>query len=163
MQYTEKFKEEMVRKMVGPGAMSAYRLAQECGVSQTSLSKWRREAMVGAVKKPSTGPLKKRWNSAEKLRVLMAAARVGDKGLGELLRSEGLHESDLKRFEQELSEDSKSTRKKSDPGDKKRIKELEREVRRKDKALAEATALVVLSKKLNAYFEGVEVGDTEND
>jgi len=33
-----------------------------------------------------------------------------------------------------------------------RIKELERELRRKDKALAETAALLVLSKKLQAIF-----------
>ena len=36
-------------------------------------------------------------------------------------------------------------------------------MRRKDKALAEATALVVLSKKLNAYVEEVEVGDMSEE
>jgi transposase len=36
--------------------------------------------------------------------------------------------------------------------DRRRIKELEREVRRKDKALAETAALLVLSKKLEAVF-----------
>ena len=39
----------------------------------------------------------------------------------------------------------------------KRIKELERELRRKDKALAETAALLVLSKKLSAiYGEGAD-------
>jgi hypothetical protein len=36
--------------------------------------------------------------------------------------------------------------------DKRRIAELERELRRKDKALAEAAALLVLSKKVEAIF-----------
>ena len=36
--------------------------------------------------------------------------------------------------------------------DRRRIKELEPEVRRKDKALAEAAALLVLSKKAEAIF-----------
>ena len=36
--------------------------------------------------------------------------------------------------------------------DQKRIKELERELRRKDKALAEAAALLVLSKKVRALY-----------
>ena len=36
--------------------------------------------------------------------------------------------------------------------DQRRIKELERELRRKEKALAEAAALLVLSKKLGAIF-----------
>ena len=37
--------------------------------------------------------------------------------------------------------------------DARRIKELERELRRKDKALAETAALLVLSKKLEAIFQ----------
>lgn len=40
--------------------------------------------------------------------------------------------------------------------DRKRIKELEREPRRKDKALAETAALFVLSKKLQAIFHKSE-------
>ena len=36
--------------------------------------------------------------------------------------------------------------------DRRRIKELERELRRKDKALAETAALLVLSKKVAAIF-----------
>lgn len=36
--------------------------------------------------------------------------------------------------------------------DRRRIKELERDLRRKEKALAEAAALLVLSKKLEAIF-----------
>jgi uncharacterized protein YijF (DUF1287 family) len=41
--------------------------------------------------------------------------------------------------------------------DHRRIKELERELRRKDKALAETAALLVLSKKLSAiYGEGAD-------
>lgn len=36
--------------------------------------------------------------------------------------------------------------------DKNRIRELERELRRKDAALAETAALLVLRKKLNAYW-----------
>jgi hypothetical protein len=36
--------------------------------------------------------------------------------------------------------------------DKKRIAELERELRRKDKALAETAAILVLRKKMNAFW-----------
>ena len=39
-----------------------------------------------------------------------------------------------------------------DEADRRRIKELERELRRKDKALAETAALLVLSKKLEVIF-----------
>lgn len=167
MQYSEEFKEQMVRKMTGPSKMSANRLSQQCGVGQPTLSKWLREAKVSAMTKSTKGRSPKRWTASEKLRVVMAAAAAGEAGRGELLRREGLHEADLERFQRDLTEvvesSSKPGRPKRDPGDKKRIQQLEREVRRKDKALAEATALVVLSKKLNAYFGEDEVGDTNKE
>ena len=43
--------------------------------------------------------------------------------------------------------------------DRRRIKELERDLRRKEKALAEAAALLVLSKKVEAIFNK----DTDED
>lgn len=165
MEYSERFKAEMVRKMMGPSAMSANRLSKENGIGQPTLSRWLREAKLEVMKRSLKSAVRKHWTASEKLRVVLAAAGAGEAGRGELLRREGLHEADLSRFEQELAEamgnSGKTARTKRDPADKKRIQELEREVRRKDKALAEATALVVLSKKLNAYFAGDEVGDTK--
>lgn len=163
MQYTEGFKEQMVRKMMGPSSMSANRLSKECGVRQPTLSRWLREAKVSAMSKPKERTSRKRWTAAEKLRVVMEAAATGEAGKGELMRREGLHSADLERFQRELSEEPKGVVAKRTPGDRKRIKELEREVRRKDRALAEATALVVLSKKLNAYFDPIEVGDEKKE
>jgi len=162
VKYSERFKAEMVKKMTGPGAMSANRLSKECGVNQPMLSSWLRQAKVlpMATKRPGRP---KQWTAAEKLRVFGAAAAAGEEGRGELLRREGLHEADLERFERELVEPAKAAPTKRDPADKRRIIELEREVRRKDKALAEATALVVLSKKLQAYFGASEVGDTSEE
>lgn len=163
MEHSENFKEQMVRKMTGPSAMSANRLSKECGVGQPTLSRWLREAKVSLMTRSTKHRTRRRWDAREKLRVVMAAAAAGESGRGELLRREGLHEADLERFQNELAEGPKNALPKRDPSDKKRIAELEREVRRKDRALAEATALVVLSKKLNAYFDPDGVGDEEKD
>jgi transposase-like protein len=169
VQYTQKFKNEMVRKMTGPTAMSANRLSQECGIGQPTLSKWLRQAKLGAMapKKTPDKVQRKLWTPEEKMRVVWAAAGAADATeRGTLLRREGLHEADLERFQKELSEllkDAKPARQKRDPADKKRIKELERDLRRKERALAEATALVVLSKKVQAYFEEDEVGGTDEE
>jgi hypothetical protein len=100
------------------------------------------------------------------MRVVLAAASAGESGRGALLRREGLHEVELERFQAELEELVKGSRSqpaKRNAADKKRIQELERELRRKDRALAEATALVVLSKKLQAYFGAAEVGNTDEE
>ena len=164
MQYSERFKAEMIQKMTGPGAMSANRLSKEVGVGQPILSRWLKQAKVRGMKMPTKVGERKRWTPEEKLRVLLDTATAGESGRGEILRREGLHEADIKRFQEELVTSAKgTTTPKRDAGDKRRILELEREVRRKDRALAEAVALAVLSKKLNAYFEGDEVGDTNKD
>jgi transposase-like protein len=166
--YSEKFKAEMVSKLMGPSRKSASQLSQECGVHQSTLSNWHRQAKVLTVTRtPKPKPTgRKSWSPEEKMRVVLAAASAGESGRGALLRREGLHEVELERFQAELEELVKGSRSqpaKRNAGDKKRIQELERELRRKDRALAEATALVVLSKKLQAYFGEAEVGETSED
>ncbi|WAM28217.1 transposase [Myxococcus sp. NMCA1] len=99
MSYTDAFKAQMVKRMVGPGAVSAAALARQVGVSQPTLSQWLREAnRVAAMmpppeeKKPA-GP--KKWTPEEKLRVLAEAHGLAGEALGALLRREGLHEGQM--------------------------------------------------------------------
>ena len=163
MKYSDKFKEKMVGKMTGPSAMSAFRLSKECGVGQPTLSTWLRKARVTPMAVKNGPKRRKRWTPEEKLRVLGAAAQLEDENLGEFLRREGLYEAELKAMREELlvAFTPKST--KADALDKKRIKELERELLRKESALAETAAILVLRKKLSAYFSEGEVGDTNEE
>ncbi len=167
--------------MTGRGAVSANQLSREVGIGQPTLSRWKREATLPAVtkKKPMKSRRRKKpkatvpssgkdvatrhpWTPEDKLRVVEEAAAVGDEGLGELLRREGLHEADLGRFRQELLSGLRGATVKSRKAspETKRIKELERELRRKERALAETAALLVLRKKAEAFFLGEEEGDT---
>ena len=96
----------------------------------------------------------KKWTPSEKLRVVVEAAGLGDEKLGEFLRREGLHLAQVKEW-QAVAEGSfvEVARGKASPSaESKRIKELEREVLRKDKALAEAAALLILQKKAEAIW-----------
>ena len=177
-QYSEAFRSRMVARLVGPRAVSANALSQEVGVSQVALSRWLRE--VGSVgdmthssgkeKKSNTGNTgntgKKTWTGAEKLRVLTEAAGLSESNLGALLRREGLHEAQLSewRLVAEAAAtaalgEGESTRRGRAPKLSSeaiqataRIKELEREVRRKDRALAETAALLVLKKKVQEIW-----------
>ena len=157
-EYTAGFKKQMVKKLVTPGGESARTLAARVGVSQSSLSRWLREACTVVSVTNPTGS--KKWTWEEKLRVVVGATKIDDKALGELLRREGLHEEQLRQWradaEAALSERPKRGQKASREA--KRIRELEREVRRKDKALAEASALLILKKKAAAIW-----GDEDDD
>jgi transposase-like protein len=140
----------MVQRLVGPSARSATALAEEVGVPQATLSRW----LLAARNVNGMTPSSKKWTGAEKLRVVREAHGLSETALGALLRREGLHEAQLTAWraaaEAALAE---PTRGRAAPsGEAKRIKALERELRRKDAALAEAAALLVLKKKAEAWW-----------
>jgi transposase-like protein len=155
-EYSDAFKEKMVRKMLPPESVSARALAAETGVGQSTLWRWLHEARsLDVMAKPT-----KNWTATEKLDAVTKASALSDNDLGEFLRREGLHAAQLKewRAAAEAGLSDVSTSKRSPEA--KRIKELEWELRRKEKALAEAAAILVLQKKARAL--GL-LGDVDDD
>lgn len=157
----------MVGRMCGAGGRSANSLAGEVGISQGTLSRWKREAssvgtMSGKRKsspsKSGGGRRSKNKAAQEKLRLLTEASALSDEELGAFLRREGIHEADLERWrESSLEGLSGSVVAKSEVDRaSKKIRKLEKELQRKEKALAEAGALLVLQKKLRAMWEDEE-------
>lgn len=173
MKYSTGFKNSMIQKMTSPQGQSAGQLANQVGVPQTTLSRWLREAatldtntMENLTDNQRTKILKmvkKRphnWPPEQKLKVVLEAEHIADENLGQFLRSKGIHQAQLEQWRQlmlfALKENApkKSSRK---PADTKRIRELEKELNRKEKALAETAALLVLKKKALALW-----GDEDN-
>ena len=163
-QYSEAFKSKMVQRMVGPVAISANRLSQEVGIGQPTLSKWLRDAggRMGDLKfdSPPPSPRSPRrpedWSPEERLRAVMEASRLSEDELGAFLRREGISEAVLAEWKAAMLEALGSQRKTT--GDARKVRELEKQLRRKDKALAEAAALLVLQKKVQTIW-----GDEEDD
>ena len=172
MEYPEVVKARMVRKMAGPAAWSATALADETGIPQPTLSRWLREAGsvtgVNTAKKPlsersapptppapdTDAPAARRpqdLGPLERAKVVLEASELGDDELGEFLRRRGLHREQLAQWRETLEAALTSTppRRRSES---QRVRELERELARKDKALAETTALIVLQKKVALRF-----------
>jgi transposase len=169
MQYSEKFKSRMVGKMAGPRGVSANALSGEVGINQPTLSRWLREARTVSgmsklsreSKKKVSSDRSKDWSSEEKFRVVVESRNLSEEALGAFLREEGLHQVQLDEWAEAMFS-GLTTPKKSKPAvaETKRIKKLERELRRKEKALAEAAALLILQKKVQAIW-GDEDDDTE--
>ena len=160
MTYTDGFKSRLVQRMAGPEGITAAALGRELGLSQPTLSRWLREAStVDGMSSQNSGNGKglerKSWTPEGKLRLLGAACQVSDADLGAFLRSEGLHETTLRHWQQAATEAlaavDKPRRAKKSP-EAKRVTELEQELARKEKALAELAALMVLKKKARAIW-----------
>jgi len=169
MKYSESFKTTMVQKMAG--GRSASSLSQEVGVNQPTLSRWLREAgRLRLVKRRTQDETKRKtegrrpdeWTAEEKLEAVLEAKRLSEAELGEFLRSRGLHEQQLREWEAAAVESLRGRKGSAKSAEAKRVKELERELRRKEKALAEAAALLVLRKKAEALW-GAEDASMESN
>jgi transposase-like protein len=158
--YTEQFKEEMVKKMVIPGGLSTTLLSEQSGVHKATLSRWRKSygKVEGMKDREKRRP--QDWSAEERLQALKDTAKMGEEELGSYLRREGIHSVQLEQWTREFLDGQKALsgrgRRWVTSQEKKRIKELERELRRKDKALAEATALLILKKKAELIWGVVE-------
>lgn len=170
-EYSENFKRKMVQRMSGTHARSATSLAKETGVAQATLSRWLIQARtIGLMSKnehqtPRPDLLRKERTPEEKLRLVLEAARISHAELGAFLRRHGLHEADLDEWRDAMLTGLKPPPSKHARSlEVRRVKQLEKELNRKDKALAEAAALLVLQKKVQALW-GDEDDDTkkEND
>ena len=165
--------EKMVQKMTGPDARSATALSKEVGVSQGTLSRWLREAKMSGMSNGedvkggsgrSGAGYGRRWSPEDKVRVVMEATALSDDELGGFLRREGMHEADLERFREEVlraaTEGLRARRRRGLSPAEKELRKVRKELARKDRALAEAAALLVLRGKAEAFFWAAEEGDT---
>ena len=158
--YSTKFKARMVQRMVGPGAVTATDLAEETGISQSTLSAWLREARTLGGKMPDTpspapatpaaavvvtAPTTTPPTSAprarkpqEQLRILALADTLNPEELGAMLRREGLHAAELEGWRSAviaaLQGQAPSAAATTSAADRRRIQSLERELDRKEKA-----------------------------
>lgn len=158
-EYTQSFKEAMVKKLSGPEAKSAGELAQEVGVPQSTLSRWLRDCgrLSGEETEGTMGKRAEKWPAEEKLRAVVEYQRLEEESRGKYLREKGLYGADIQRWRAEvLGVLGKRPRKGDAQGQ--RIRALEAELRRKESALAETAALLVLKKKAQAIWGDREDG-----
>jgi len=170
VRYSEAFKASMVQKLADPRGPSANQLALEVGVPQSTLSRWRLRAASASIADTLSFTDHRRsrmfakrpqdWSAEEKLAAVIEAATLPDEDLGAFLRRKGLHEAQLGEWRQQVLSGlaSRPARASRPTGEARRVKELEKELRRKDKALAEAAALLVIQKKVRAIW-----GDEDDD
>jgi transposase-like protein len=149
--YGKRFKERVVAQLLPPESASLEAVAQRVGIGVGTLERWRAEALA----LPADDAADRPWSAAARLEALIVTASMDEIGRNGWCRERGIYPSELESWRQDAiaglgpvrDAGAKETRE-----DRRRIKELERELRRKDKALAETAALLVLSKKVAAIF-----------
>lgn len=163
MNYSPEFKESLLRRMLPPNSESITKIAKEEGISEQTLRNWRDKARKEGYAVPGKEASSDDWSTQDKFLVVVETASLNESELAEYARKKGLYVEQIKawrdacmnanggvakeaaRLNRELKESQKERKK------------LEKELERKDKALAEAAALLVLSKKAHAIW-----GDPED-
>ncbi|GHD71371.1 hypothetical protein GCM10011419_02930 [Vogesella fluminis] len=156
--YSSERKAALLKKLLPPLNLSVAELARLEGISEQTLYNWRKQAKAEGAAVPGDKKLPDDWPAEAKFAVVVETAMLSEIELSEYCRSKGLYPEQVKAWQQaciagqQSSREQKLAEQAQARADKKRIKELERELKRKEKALAEAAALLVLRKKLNAYW-----------
>ena len=144
--------------MSGPAARSACWLSAEMGIPQSTLSRWLRQygSTAGDTMSNKRKPGKR--SAEEKLQAVQGYDNQPDEeSRGRFLRERGLYSVEIQRWREEMLAGLKRKPARKDPKDQ-RIKELERELHRKEKALAETAALLTLKKTAQQIW-----GDSEDE
>ena len=171
--FSSELREATVKRMLGDNAPSIPTVALNTGINKTTLYNWRRQARQQAMTdQPPSSP--HRRTPQEKWRLVRLAEGLEGEELGSFLRREGLHLADLDAWRASIlqvlqqpdppahntTHDSRQTK-----ALKTELKGLQAELRRKDAALAEAAALLILSKKAHRLWGGEDdstVGKSDN-
>lgn len=148
--YGQAFKDRAVARLLPPESAALEVVSQEIGIAIGTLERWHADALS----KPALG---RAWTAGARLDAVITTASMNEADKSAWCREHGVYPADLALWRascttalsepEEARASPQATRQ-----DHKRIKELERDLKRKNAALAETAALLVLSKKLEAIF-----------
>ena len=153
--YSQEFKDAVVTKIMNRGDSTVAEVCAKEGIRQSSAYRWMTCDTVPAMKNKAKA---KKWTAKEKLQAVNETAGLDESEIGIYLRKVGLHSQQLDEWRSQILASLEPARSGKDERDE-RIRQLEgdvrrveSEVRRKDKALAEASALLILQKKANLIW-----------
>ena len=143
--------------MLPPNTMAIRQLSQAERISETTLHKWRAEARGEGQLLPDADASSQGWSSRDKFAAVLETAALNQVDLAEYCCKRGLYPAQIAAWRSACEQANDWARigigastarlGQATKEEKKRVQDLERELARKDKALAEAAALLILRKK----------------
>ena len=158
MKYPNERKEGVIKKMMPPHNKTITELAREESICTATLYKWRREARKKGQLLPDGDSTPSGWSSADKFAAVVETAALNKIELSEYCRKRGLYPDQISQWRgacekaNDWDQSQNNALKAARREDAIRLKQLEKDLRRKEKALAETAALLVLTKKAEAIW-----------
>ena len=161
-------KTAIIMQAINRGSRSIAEIAALNTIGKSTLTRWVRDYRLGDIPDSKTSESNvtkdnKPLNAEQKFQHILASNGLDDVSLGKYCRKNGLYSHQLNDWKKELMNNKNtgdnSAAIKAELNElKAKNKKLESELRRKDKALAEASALLILKKKADLIW-----GDPEED
>ena len=163
MQYSYEFKAQAVEKALRRGPdVSFNSVAHSCGIDYSTLRRWitkfQNQPFAEETMNKEKAP--RQWTPEQKLQAVIDCESLDESQVSVYCREKGIFPHHVKLWKKEFTESSL----KPAPESKARVKRLteenkslKKQLRRKEKALAEAAALLVLKKKVDQLWETEEV------
>ena len=154
--YSPEFKASIIARMLAPNNDPIPELARETNIPKDTLYMWRSKARKEAQGAAAGAVAYSGRSSEEKFAVVVETATLNEVELAEYCRGRGLYPQEISAWRESCAQANTMVSGKGERAEmrahKQRIKQLEQELRRKEKALAEAAALLVLEKKVRTLF-----------
>lgn len=160
--YSPERKAAILKKLLPPLNMSVAELSRQENISNVTLYAWRKQLRERGHVVPGSQSSPEQWSAEARFAVVVETATLSEVELNEYCRKKGLFPEQVKIWKEAClnSQRPAATNRSRSPAereetrqDKKRIRSLEKELHRKERALAEAAALLILRKKLNAFWD----------
>lgn len=162
IRYSEETKKEVLSRVTGTEKESVIKVAKEKNINKATIYNWIKDAETEEAVKISRSNGK--WRSEDKFHMVLETASLTEQEISEYCRRKGIYTEDLKAWEVQCMnannssvEDSKILKAELKE-EKDKNRRIEKELRFKEKALAETAALLVLRKNVHAIW-----GDQEEE
>ncbi len=160
VKYSHSFKLQAVEKALSrPEGTGIKYIAETLGVGYSTLERWivesRKQSFESTTDPTSRATTQKRaqdWRAEERLTLVIACDSLDESSINALCRENGLYPHHVKQWKNDLVSNQTPKNQSETKALRQENKVLKKELNRKDKALAETAALLVLKKKVHAIW-----------
>ena len=159
--YSMAVQADVRKRMSPPNRQDVPQISKELGIHRSTLYQWRSNWRLQGEEVPASEKGPDSWSAADKFTVVLETAGFNATELSSYCREHGLFLEQVDRWRQ-TAQDANANAvltmaeqrdlEKRHQQDQKEIKALKQDLRRKEKALAEAAALLIAAKKIQAFW-----------
>lgn len=158
MQYSKELKESILRRILPPNSESIAKVAKETGLSEQTVRNWKSTALSDGIESIDGETSADKWTSQDKFQIVVETIGMNETELSEYAREKGIFVDDIKLWRDAcisanggVAKEAAMYKKELKSAEREN-KRLEKELERKNAALAETAALLVLRKKADAIW-----------